>query len=312
MKKSVLMFSAIALVLLFGSIYIIIPSTLTVSSVRYVKAYQNTIIKLITDQQKMNEWFQSFAAKHDSSYEYQGFDYHVSTILSSVTEIKISSGQLNADSKLLSLSIYLDSSAIQWSTVIHTSYNPFTRIQQYTTAEKLKQSMTGVIDRLKLYIENTTNMYGIAVKEIQLKDSILVTSKIKTAGYPGVTAIYKEVERLQQYAAQQGASTTNAPMLYVKKLDATNYEAMIGLPINKLVTETAEIRIKRMPYGGNMFVADIAGGPATIQKGFESLTTFLFDSKRVSPAIPFELMITDRSKETDTTKWLTRLYYPIM
>jgi hypothetical protein len=101
-------------------------------------------------------------------------------------------------------------------------------------------------------------------------------------------------------------------MLYVYKNEFNMFESMIGLPVKNIIPETNDIRIKRMPYGGNMFAADIKGGLYTIQKGFDDLNTYLIDSKRTSPAIPFELMVTDRSKETDTAKWITRLYYPIM
>jgi hypothetical protein len=31
-----------------------------------------------------------------------------------------------------------------------------------------------------------------------------------------------------------------------------------------------------------------------------------------APAIPFEILITDRSKEKDTTRWKTKIYQPSM
>ena len=67
-----------------------------------------------------------------------------------------------------------------------------------------------------------------------------------------------------------------------------------------------------MPYNGNVLVTEIKGGTYTIKKSFDQLENYLTDAKRTSPAIPYEMMITDRSKETDTAKWVTRLYYPVM
>jgi hypothetical protein len=29
-------------------------------------------------------------------------------------------------------------------------------------------------------------------------------------------------------------------------------------------------------------------------------------------AMPFQLLVTDRSKEKDSTNWITQLYYPVM
>jgi hypothetical protein len=36
------------------------------------------------------------------------------------------------------------------------------------------------------------------------------------------------------------------------------------------------------------------------------------DHQRVAPAIPFQSLVTDRTKQPDTSKWVTRLYWPIM
>jgi hypothetical protein len=36
------------------------------------------------------------------------------------------------------------------------------------------------------------------------------------------------------------------------------------------------------------------------------------DYQRVSPAIPFYSLITDRLKEPDSSKWITKIYFPVM
>jgi hypothetical protein len=38
---------------------------------------------------------------------------------------------------------------------------------------------------------------------------------------------------------------------------------------------------------------------------------YFADYKRVAMAIPFEYLVTDRETETDTTKWVTRIYAPV-
>lgn len=294
------------------SIYILIPSTITVSNVRYVKAYHNTVLKFLTNESKMNEWLQTIATKNEKGFTYKNYNYQISRALSNLVEININSDNIATKSNIVSLSVYLDSSAIQWSTELIAGNNPVKRLSTYYAAKNLKENMSGLMNEMKKYLDNSFNMYGITVKEIHLKDSVLITTKIATATYPSINDIYKQVEFLKGFAAIQQASATDAPMLYVKQIDATKFEAMIGLPINKIIAETSDIKIKRMPFGGNMFVTDIIGGNYSIKKGLEQLNVFLTDSKRVSPAIPFELMVTDRSKESDTTKWITRLYFPIM
>ena len=311
MKK--LIYGLIIIAALFvASIYIFIPARITVSTVRYVKAYHNSVLKFQTDNKLINRWFESVSNKTENGFQYKGFSYQIEKTVSNITDFSVKSDRIDVKGNLLSFNIYLDSCAIQWVTEIEAGLNPINRISRYREAVQLKESMTGLMDQLKIFLDNSANIYGITVKETQLKDSVLITTKIVFAKYPSVEEIYRQVKLLSDYVSSKNAVTTNSPMLYVSKLDETHYQSMVGLPVNKIIEQTKDIRIKRMPYNGNIFVTEIKGGPSVIQKSFEQLNTYLYDSKRTSPAIPFEMMITDRSKETDTTKWITRWYYPIM
>jgi hypothetical protein len=41
------------------------------------------------------------------------------------------------------------------------------------------------------------------------------------------------------------------------------------------------------------------------------MKNYVEDNKKTSPAIPYQSLITNRLTETDTTKWVTKLYYPV-
>ena len=91
-----------------------------------------------------------------------------------------------------------------------------------------------------------------------------------------------------------------------------DYTVMVGLSINSRVPETEKFRLKRMPVNGKMFIANVTGGDFKILKGYEALKNYLLDAKRPSPAVPFELLTNDRRINSDSTKWETRIYYPVM
>ncbi len=301
-----------AVLLSITSVYIFIPSKIAVSNVRFVLAYQNGVLRFFNDSAKFNNWWKSVAATNGNGYNYKGYDYHITRVLSNVVEIRISSPAINTLSTFISLSYYLDSSVIQWGTEINAPLNPIERIKRYNEAKEMKRSMSGLMDMLKTYLDNSANLYGIVVKEIHLKDSLLISTKIKTDKYPSISEIYGQVEKLKEYAASNHASPTDYPMLNVTKIDDKNYQVMVGLPINLKIKETADISIKKMPYLKSMFVSTIKGGSYSISDGFKKLNKYLMDSKRATPAIPFELLITDRPKEPDTSKWVTQLYMPVM
>jgi hypothetical protein len=270
------------------------------------------VAKLLTSKEKMNACLQIVATRKDSVFNYKGFDFSISKIIFNGNVVRISSDDIDLQSNLIPLEIALDSSSLHWVAEIKAGANPFNRIKRYMAAKKLKQSMGGLMDEMKIYLEHPLNMYGIEIKEIQLKDSVLISTRIAIGTEPTVAAVYAQVKKLQDYAAANNVTATNSPMLHVQKKDSTHYEFMVGLPINKRVPETNDIRIKAMPYNGNMLTTEIKGGPGNIKNGLRLMDIYKEDSKRTSPAIPFELMITNRLAERDTSKWLTRLYYPVM
>jgi hypothetical protein len=67
-----------------------------------------------------------------------------------------------------------------------------------------------------------------------------------------------------------------------------------------------------MPGGGNMLVTEVKGGQIEVNKASVQLLNYISDYNRTAPAIPFESLVTDRRKEPDSSKWITRIYYPVM
>jgi hypothetical protein len=311
MKKWIIGFVVI-LCLAVCSIYIFIPSTITISNVRYIKTFRTAVAKFITSSEKMNQCLESVAVKSDSGFSYRGFNFKVSKIMYNANEINISSGNVDLISHLIPSEITADSSSLVWITGMKAGTNPFERIRTYYNAQQLKKSMAGLMDQMKTYLDDHKNIYGITVQEIELKDSVLISTKNKSATEPGIADIYKEVKKLEAYAASQNATATNSPMLNVQKIDSAHFEYRVGLPINKITTETADIHIMKMPYKGKMLITEIKGGPHSIKNGLKMLDIYKEDAKRTSPAIYYELMVTNRAVETDTTKWITKLYYPVM
>lgn len=299
--------------LLLTGIYFFVPSHVNIQLEKHTNAYENTVLKFLTQSDHLNNWMDRIAEKKENQYQYKGYQYRINKVLSNVVELEISKDGKTYNGFLLPFNIYLDSTALKFTADIETGNNPFTKWSNYQKAMSLKKNAASWLEEMKVYLNETKNVYGFTFKEIQLEDSVLITSRITTNTYPGTAAIYEQVSLLTQYATAQQATPVHHPMLYVKQNAENNtWESMIGLPINKIITDTKDFKIKRMPYGGNMFVTEVTGGPYNIQKGFDALSTYLIDTKRVSPAIPFQILHTDRSKESDTSKWVTRWYYPIM
>ena len=74
---------------------------------------------------------------------------------------------------------------------------------------------------------------------------------------------------------------------------------------------TDSFSFKRMVKGW-ILVSDIKGGPARINQAIIEMRNFVNDYSKIPIALPFESMVTDRMAEPDTSKWTTRLYFPIV
>lgn len=86
---------------------------------------------------------------------------------------------------------------------------------------------------------------------------------------------------------------------------------MVGLPASRDLPNTATMEQKRMVMG-NILVAEVRGGDAGVREGMRQLEDYVSDHGMVSPAIPFVSLVTDRRQEPDSSRWVSRLYYPIL
>ena len=62
---------------------------------------------------------------------------------------------------------------------------------------------------------------------------------------------------------------------------------------------------------GTALTTEVKGGPAAIRTAFLQLENYITDYQREAPLIPFESLVTDRLHEKDTSRWITRIYYPV-
>jgi hypothetical protein len=63
---------------------------------------------------------------------------------------------------------------------------------------------------------------------------------------------------------------------------------------------------------GNILMAKVCGGEASIVNAQTELNHYVSDWQKIAPAIPYQSLVTNRLTITDTTKWITELYYPVL
>ncbi|MHA4844719.1 GyrI-like domain-containing protein [Flavitalea antarctica] len=296
--------TGIFLVIVFAAVYLLIPSRLIISEVGIINCSLPAAQRFLFEQNKWPQWI-----NHDSLSSH-GHIYKVTNTTFTKTDIQIDSDGESYTTTLRLIPFNTDSIGIEWGDTLYTGNNPFTRIGQYQKAKALKKQMDVVMSQMTAFLNDKRRIYAADIVRAQLKDDPLLSKRIIMHRYPTAEDAYQLIEELKKNALAQGDSAIGPAMKYSSQLDSNSHELMVAIPTSRLLRSNNGFIAKGL-VGGNLIATRIKGGEWTIQKAWESIRQYKADYKLSSPAIPFESMITDRTREPDTSRWITTIYYPL-
>lgn len=309
MKKLWLAFFVLVIAVI-TSVYILIPNTIKISEVVYADVKSTSILRALHNDTKWEQWFPGKTA--GNSFTYNGQQYKPGKKEYASLVVSMSAGNISYNSAINVIEINPDSSILQWEMQLPSSNNPFERVKQYQSAKKIKDNMDVVLNSFKTFIQQPQNIYGFNIQRTTLTDTALVSIKTITKEYPSTQLIYSLVEQLKKYIQQQNATEHNYPMLNVTQLKDSSYDVMVGIPTNIPLQGNDFIKPKRMIMLKNKtLVTDVKGDNNMIKKAFNATGNYMSDNGLSSPVIPFQQLITNRSIEKDSTKWITKIFTPV-
>jgi len=296
--------TGILLIAVFASVYLFIPSRLIISEVGIAKCSLPAAKRFIFDGSNWTAWKQADSLSEDA------YRHQLTNTFYSKADVIISNKNDIRQTALMLVPFGMDSIGVEWKDTIATGNNPFTRITRYNNARQLKKHMDALMSQLLGFLNNKDNIYSTHIFKEQLADRPLLTRRIVLERFPTADDAYNLINTLNLYARQSGDSATGPAMKYSSTIDSLTHELMVAIPTSKTLKGTNEFIIKNL-VGGNLIATEIRGGEGSIQIGWNGIRAYKADYQLSSPAIPFESMITDRTKEPDTSKWITRIYYPV-
>lgn len=304
--KRWIVFFLLLLIVIIAVIYLLIPSQLTIKNMVMVNANQHAASRHINNQMQWSSWWPG-----ETPLLYEGRQYTINPLAFDATKVIIS-GNSNSITGLMKLyPLSTDTLSIQWDFKKDASSNPIQRVKDYFFVKQTSHQFNQIITAMKEFMDAPRNLYGFEVQETIVPDTLMVAIKTVIDHYPNTDDVYKLVERLRDYIKRSQADETNQPMLNILKIDSSKYQYMVAIPVNKVLPGEGEIQMKRM-IPGNILVTEIRGGEATIDAAFDTFDKLIADYRKTSPAIPFQLLITNRKVVRDTSKWITKLYYPVL
>lgn len=211
---------------------------------------------------------------------------------------------------ILLIPLSKDSVILSWNTEFPVVKNPVSKIRQYFRAIATRDKLHEAFEKLETFVQDNENVYGIHINETSTHDTLLIATRFTSSTFPSDQLIYSYINKLQSYAASIGVAQTSPPMLNISKSDSTHFYNMVAIPINTKAPDSDSIFFVRM-VPGRFLTTEVKGGHYTIQQAHTMMSQYFRDFNRLSMAIPFEYLVTNRIQEADTTKWVTRIYGPV-
>jgi hypothetical protein len=313
--KKILLIIAFLLTLALGAVYYFIPSRLIIVDSVQIECNSDGGFRTLSENKKWTKWWPGETAssrddKGTSIFIYKGDSFSISKISHNNFSIAIHHEKLSLPSELYIIPLANNTMGINWQSSISTNFNPFQRYALYRKAVSLKENMHDILSAIRDYLSKKDNVYGLPFKEDATKDSILLAYRTITQAYPNTSFVYAIINNLKLVSKESGADITGFPMLNITPENSNSYKVMVALPINKALKEKNGYFITRL-IPGKFITAEVKGGDATINESLNNIQLYFQDYKRISMAIPFQYLVTDRSLEPDTLKWVTRIYAPV-
>jgi hypothetical protein len=300
--KKFLFVLLLLVVVAIACIYIFIPSNIIVSAVTVAHAPVGSVYRCVNNKKT---WQQKLMP--DNSL-FKG--YTINSTIQNAVNVVLHDGNDTINTKLILIFPGGDSTIIHWDCALVAGTNPFSRLHTYNKAVEIKKNMDSVLSKLKILSADPENIYGLHIDKASVKDTVLISTKTILDHYPSTSEIYNLVNKLNDYAIQSGALITGNPMYNITPGEKETVRLMVALPVNKLLPQNNSVIPVRM-VPGNFLSTQVSGGEATVRNALAEMQNFITDNNKTSMAIPFSYLVTNRTDEPDTSKWITQIYMPV-
>lgn len=294
MKKN-LVYVFVSVLVLLALIYFLIPGEANIDASVVIKCNGNSAARAFKTD-RFRSYLEEGPAIEGYSMKVRSLGFHEMLIF-------LRHGADTLPTHLAILNLGADSIGLRWQYVYNGGGGIWERRRLSGRRPAVKKVMDSMLYRMKAYLEHGERIYGLLMRDSMSKDSALLVSKFNTRAYPSTSEIYGYIGAIRKYAASKGAHALNYPMLHVEKTD-TGYACMVGLSVDKELTGTNGILPKRyVPW--KIVTAEVRGGPYSAEQGMLRLAEYIQDHSHAPQGLPFQLLMTERDRQADTTQWVT-------
>ncbi|HEY4207827.1 MAG TPA: hypothetical protein VGM31_13480 [Puia sp.] len=289
----------IILVLFISSLSLSLPGEWDVSKIQLTECNVSGAFRVIGDEAAWGKWWPAGGIN--------GYSYRVTGKIYPETGVLLQRGGEKFPGILTVLSVGTgDSISLLWKCHFAAGLNPVSRYLEYRKGMEVKNVLTLALDSLGSFLQKNVNVYGLDVQRIMSHDSTLVVTQVSTLSYPSTEDLYKAIRTIRKYISNQGAGETDPPMLHVSRNKDGQYESMIAVPVDRELKGEGRLSpVRFVPW--KVLTGEVHGGAWTAERAMEQLQLYVTDHQKTAIALPFQSLVTERDKEPDTSRWVTRV-----
>lgn len=311
MKKPVLFVFGI-LLLAFISIYFIIPQKIQATRVVEIDATDINISKFLVNKRPWAKWWPGkYVAADSSLYTYKNINFTLQKNTNSEMHALIRQDDIELNSILTYATTGEGMCEVTWFAEKQSSLNPFERVAEYFKIKRIANDLDLVLADFKKFMQADVNVYGMSFTIAKIQHPIVLATTVNTTGYPAAELIYSKVAELRKQIRAQNAMAVDSPIMNVHAVETGGYLVTMAVPINKIIKPGKNAMINKLVKDANALETQVKGGKNTILNGFVQLKNYQKAHRLISPAMPFESLVTNRLAEKDTAKWVTKIYCPV-
>jgi effector-binding domain-containing protein len=164
------------------------------------------------------------------------------------------------------------------------------------------------LNNLKKLMEDVNYKYGFFIKLIPVKDTLILTAKMKLIDNTSTHIVTYLYNLLQAFILQHNIS-------YEKKYFYTtvlsNNEIAVGIPVYKQVRDSAYIKCLQLPGNGRLVEGNYSGKISEKQVIYNAINNFILDNHLKQVAQPLEQYnVADTIPQPDYNINI-KIYYPV-
>lgn len=301
--------ASLALLTLVAGTYILIPSPIRIYSASNVNCAPAAAQRMLTEKERWQRWWPGKETA-TGTFLFNGCSFRIDRMLFNGLSATVFKGEDSIRGELFLNAGDTGNVSMGWASEQNRSLNPVKRIWAAAKMNAIGKSIGLLLDSMKIRLEDPMVIYGFKPRMAKVTDEFMISVKETLNHYPTVSETYAVIGQIRGHISREGGTEKNPPMLNVTRIGDSLFQMMVAIPTTTELQGKGKFLLKKMVLG-NILVGEITGGPQMILNSEKELEHFVRDHGKTSPAIPYQSLVTDRSLEQDTSKWITRLHYPV-